>query len=321
MLYISNKDLEKVIVLDDIMDCIEKAFGIYKSKNFQMPDRMHVDREEGTILYMPCFTETVSGTKIVSTFPDNINNGISSIQGTMILNKSKTGEPIAMMDGAMITAYRTGAVGGVGIRHTTRENCTSVGLVGTGVQGFFQVLYACKARPIENVYIFDLSKDRAEKFKERLSAKLNGVQIHITDNTYDLVKASDIIITATPSESPVLPDDKELLKGKHVIAIGSYKLAMRELPQSLYEVLDELYIDTEFAAEESGDIIVPVREGWFNGERIKVFGQVFSELKNPGNEIRTTLFKSVGMSLFDLLVAEVIYNKAVEKGLGQTLGE
>ncbi len=321
MLYISNADLEKIVVLDEIMDCIEKAFEIYKSKNFQMPDRMHVDREEGTILYMPCFTETVSGTKIVSTFPDNINNGISSIQGTMILNKSKTGEPIAIMDGAMITAYRTGAVGGVGVRHTTRENCTSVGLVGTGVQGFYQVLYACQARPIENVYLYDLSRNRVEKFKERLSLKLEGVNIHIVDNTYDLVQASDIIITATPSESPVLPDDKELLKGKHVIAIGSYKLAMRELPQSLYEVLDELYIDTEFAAEESGDIIVPVKEGWFDGEKIKVFGQVFGELKKPGNKSQTTLFKSVGMSLFDLLVAEAIYSKAVEKGLGQRLGE
>jgi len=321
MLYISNKDLEKIVVLDDIMDCIEKAFEIYKSKKFQMPDRMHVDREEGTILYMPCFTETVSGTKIVSTFPNNINNGISSIQGTMILNNSKTGEPIAMMDGAMLTAYRTGAVGGVGVRHTTREDCSSVGLVGTGVQGFYQVLYACKARPIKDVYLFDLSKSRLEKFKERLALKLDGVNIHLVDNTIDLVKASDIIITATPAESPVLPDDKELLKGKHVIAIGSYKLAMRELPQSLYEVLDELYIDTEFAAEESGDIIVPVREGWFNGENIKVFGQVFGNLKKPGKEIRTTLFKSVGMSLFDLLVAEVIYNKAVEKELGQRLGE
>lgn len=130
--------MEEVIELKDIMDCVEKAFGLYESGCFHMPDRMHVDRPEGTILYMPCFTDEVSGTKIVSTFPENIQSGIPSIQGTMVLNKSKTGETLAIMDGAMITAYRTGAVGGVGVRHTTREDCKSLGLVGTGVQGFFK---------------------------------------------------------------------------------------------------------------------------------------------------------------------------------------
>lgn len=321
MLYISNKEIEEIIDLDEIMDCIERAFQLYNSNNFQMPDRMHVDRKEGTILYMPCFTEEVSGTKIVSTFPNNIKAGIPTIQGTMILNNSKTGQPIAMMDGAMITAYRTGAVGGVGVRYTSREDCKSLGLIGTGVQGFFQVIYACKARNIRDVYIYNRSKDSLENFKERLSKKLSGVNVHITDNTKELVDKSDIIITATPAEKPVLPDDKDLLMGKHVIAIGSYKLAMRELPVSLYKVLDDLYIDTEFAAEESGDIIVPIREGWYKAEDIKVFGQVFQDMKKNKDEVRTTLFKSVGMALFDLLVAEAIYNKAIEKGMGQKLGE
>lgn len=321
MIYISNKHLEEIIVLDDVMDCIERAYEIYKSGNFQMPDRMHVDRKEGTILYMPCFTDTVSGTKIVSTFPDNINKGIPSIQGTMILNNSKTGEAIAMIDGAMLTAYRTGAVGGVGIRHTARVDCKSVGLVGTGVQGFFQVLYACAARPIKDVYIYDLSEERTINFKARLESKLEGINIHIASTTNDLVVNSDIIITATPAESPVLPDNKELLKGKHVIAIGSYKLKMREIPKALYEVLDDLYIDTEFAAEESGDIIVPVREGWYEKDNIKVFGDIFSDLEKPSKKNKTTLFKSVGMSLFDLIVAEEIYNKAIDKGLGQKLGD
>lgn len=85
----------------------------------------------------------------------------------------------------------------------------------------------------------------------------------------DLVKSSEIIITTTPATSPVLPDDAELLKGKHIIAIGSYKYEMRELPEALYKVLDEVYIDTELAAEESGDLIVPVEKGWMKKKIIK----------------------------------------------------
>jgi ornithine cyclodeaminase/alanine dehydrogenase-like protein (mu-crystallin family) len=322
MLYIGRKHMEEIVDLDTLMDCIEKAFQLYEEGAYQMPDRMHVDRPEGTILYMPCFTNEVSGTKIVSTFPENIKAGIPSIQGTMILNKSKTGETLAIMDGAMITAYRTGAVGGVGVRHTTRENCKRLGLVGTGVQGFFQVLYACAARPIEEVYIFDSDIARAQNFKSRLEMKLPSVSIHIVENVEELVKKSEIIITATPSTTPVLPDDEELLRGRHIIAIGSYKYEMRELPPALYRILDAVYIDTELAAEESGDLIVPVEKGWMQPEDYKVFGKVYRELeKMPKTQVRTTLYKSVGMALFDLLVAEAIYHSAVAKGLGVDLGE
>lgn len=322
MLYIGKKHMEEIVDLNNIMDCVEKAFGLYEGGEFQMPDRMHVDRPEGTILYMPCFTNEVSGTKIVSTFPENIKSGIPSIQGTMVLNKSRTGETLAIMDGAMITAYRTGAVGGVGVRHTTRQDCKTLGLVGTGVQGFFQVLYACAARPIEDVYIFDRNTERAESFKERLEAQLKSVKIHVAKDVVALVESSEIIITATPSTTPVLPDDEELLRGKHIIAIGSYKYEMRELPPALYKVLDDVYIDTELAADESGDLIVPVEEGWMKREDYKVFGKVYNELiKEPKKEVRTTLYKSVGMALFDLLVAEAIYHSAVEKGLGVDLGE
>jgi len=322
ILYIGKKNMEELVDFNKIMNCVEKAFALYERGDFQMPDRMHVDRPEGTILYMPCFTEAVSGTKIVSTFPENIKSGVASIQGTMVLNKSKTGETLALMDGAMVTAYRTGAVGGVGVRHTTRPNCTSVGLVGTGVQGFFQVLYACEARPIKTVTIFDRNTDRAAAFKARLEDKIGTVQINIATDIVDLVKKSEIIITATPSKTPVLPDDPVLLKGKHIIAIGSYKYEMRELPPALYSIVDDIYIDTEFAAEESGDLIVPVEQGWIKKEQMQVFGKVYNELvAKPIIDERTTLYKSVGMSLFDLLVAESIYESAVEKGLGIDLGD
>lgn len=322
MLYIGAKHMEEIVELDHMMDCIENAYMIYDSGHFHMPVRMHVDRPEGTVLYMPCFADQVSGTKIVSTFPANIQQGIPAIQGTMVLNNAKTGEPLAILDGAMLTAYRTGAVGGVGIRYTARKNCQSVGLVGTGVQGFFQVLYACAARPIKQVMVYDKSRERAEAFKWKLEKKLPEQVICIAASEEELVLNSEIIITATPSNTPVLPDNPDLLKGKHFVSIGSYKYEMRELPKALYGVLDALYMDTDIAAEESGDLIVPVEQGWFKRDQMKAFGHVFQSLKNaPLLEERTTLFKSVGMALFDLLVAEAIYKSAVEKNMGINLGD
>lgn len=319
MLYLNESHMEQVVSLDKMMDAIEKAFAIYESGDFQMPDRLHVDRPEGTILYMPCFTEKVSCTKIVSTFPDNINKGIASVQGTMVLNNSKTGEPLAIMDGAALTAYRTGAVGGVGVRHTSKEDCKTVGLIGTGVQGFYQLLYACKARPIEEVYLYDLNIDRAKKFKNRLQEKLEGLSIKVVGSAEELVKKSEIIITATPAETPVLPNDQNMLKGKHIIAIGSYKLKMREIPEELYHLLDELYVDTELAAEESGDVIVPIREGWIKANQVKSFSKLLTSGEAINKNKGTSLYKSVGMALFDLIVAQTIYNDAIKNGVGQIL--
>lgn len=322
MLFIGKEHMKQIVKLDGIMDCVERAFDLYEIDDYHMPERMHVDRPEGTILYMPCFTNEVSGTKIVSTFPGNMEAGIPTIQGTMILNNSKTGEPLAIMDGAMITAYRTGAVGGVGIRYTSREDCQSVGLVGTGVQGFFQLLYACKARPIEKIFLFDRTCERAESLRERLRIALPHVSIHIAMDTRELMKQSEIIITATPSTTPVLPDETALLQGKHIIAIGSYKYEMRELPPALYKVVDEVYVDTELALKESGDLIVPLERGWLKREDCKAFGKVFRSLPTASRkETSTTLFKSVGMGLFDLLVAKEIYEAARTKGVGIELGE
>ncbi len=321
MLYLSKNHMEQVVSFDKMMDAIERAFVIYDSNEFQMPDRMHIDRPEGTILYMPCFTEKVSCTKIVSTFPGNIDKGIASVQGTMVLNNSETGEPLAIMDGAALTAYRTGAVGGVGVRYTSKKDCKTVGLIGTGVQGFYQLLYACEARPIEEVYLYDLVIERAKDFKNRLQDKLENVEIKIVKSTEELVKNSEIIITATPAEAPVLPNDQKLLKDKHIIAIGSYKLKMREIPEALYHLLDELYVDTELAAEESGDVIVPIREGWIKANQVKAFSKILTSGDVINKDKGTSLYKSVGMALFDLVVAEAIYNEAIKNSVGQELVE
>jgi ornithine cyclodeaminase len=320
MLYLGQKDIFNLVSFDELMDSIELAFKIYEQKNFQMPDRIHLHYKEDTFLYMPCFTENIIGTKILTVFPKNTEKNIPAIQGIMLLNDVETGKPIALIDGASLTAFRTGAVGGVGVKHTTKENCQSVGLVGAGVQGFYQLLFATKVRDIKRIYIYDIFKDKLIFFKERLFEKLPNVEINIVNDTEELVEKSEIIITTTTSNKPVLPNDESLLKGRHFIGIGSYKPTMREFPEALFKLLDEIYVDTDFAAQESGDLVVPLERNWIKKEQIKTFGKLLINNENDANiKLDTTLFKSVGMALFDLVVANLIYNKAIEKEVGQKI--
>ena len=108
-------------------------------------------------MYMPCYTKDIIGTKILSIFPENSKLGLPSIDGIVLLNDHTTGAPLAVMDGQSVTAWRTGAVGGVGIRHLSRKDCHTVGIIGAGMQGFHQAVYACAARDIHTVYVFNHS--------------------------------------------------------------------------------------------------------------------------------------------------------------------
>lgn len=317
MLFLNEKDIREIFQYDEIINSVEKAYNIYEENNFSMPDRISVNNKTDELLFMPSFTENIFGTKILTIFPENSKNNLPVIDGILLLNNINTGEIVSMMDGKTITEIRTGAVGGVGIKHTTKEDCKSVGLIGIGVQGLIQLQYACAVRNIETINIFNRNTEKTEKFIEKLKEKISkDIIIKTYDSTYDLVKNSEIIITTTNSKNPVVPDDEKLLKGKHFIGIGSYQKDMREYPDSLLKIVDNIYIDTEFAKEESGDLYQPLKDNILSEEKIINFSKF---LKNKDNIGETTLYKSVGMSLFDIVVGEDIYKKAVKNKLGQTI--
>lgn len=318
MLYLSEEDIKKAIEYEEVIEVVENAMYVYETGDFVMPDRITVNRGNETYLYMPCFTDNVKGTKVLTLYGDNAKKGVPTLQGVMLLNNVETGKIECIMEGATLTAYRTGAVGATGIKHTTPMDVESIGIIGTGVQGFYQSLYACSIRNIKTINIFNKTPEKAITFKNDLEAAIQNVKINICDNTNELVKNSDIIITTTTSQDPVIPDDKELLKGKHFIGIGSYKPTMQEYPQSLFEILDEMYIDVDFAKEETGDLINPLHEGWIKEEQVHTLGTAIKKgnIKTDG----TTFYKSVGMALFDTSVAAYILEKAKEKGIGTILG-
>ncbi len=317
VLFLRRQDLQKLIVLPELIESIEKAFMIYEAGDFEMPDRIHIHRHEDTLLYMPCFSDSIFGTKIITVFPDNPQKGAEPIQGIMLLNDVATAKPLAIIDGAALTAYRTGAVGGVGVKYTTPVSSQSVGLVGAGVQGYYQLLMAAQVRNLKQVNIFDPYSKSLPEFCKRVREAIPGVMVMVSPTVESMIKNSEIIITTTNAGEPVLPNDQDLLRGKHIIAVGSYKPHMRELPEAVSRLVEIVYVDTEFGVKESGDLCIPLENGWIRPEQIKTFGKLVNgELKVHG---QTTLFKTVGMALFDLVVGEHIYRRACKLGIGQDI--
>ena len=312
MIVLSKEQIEEMVDPDQMMDQIEEAYRIYGSGEFYMPPRPTVEHENKQLMYMPCYTKDIIGTKILSIFPENSKLGLPSIDGIVLLNDYTTGAPLAVMDGQSVTAWRTGAVGGVGIRHLSRKDCRTVGIIGAGMQGFHQAVYA---RDIHTVYVFNHSDRDLTDYLERLKKAIDKEDVKVVQckAVEELVRNSDIICTTTPSTTPVLPDDKELLRGKCIIAIGSYMPEMREIPDAVLDLVDNVYIELPYACEESGDLSQPLASGKLTKDRVKLMHEY---LVSGGKEIKegqTTYFKSVGMGLFDVCIAQKLYEVAKEK--------
>lgn len=317
MLFLSESDLLKAAIRRDIVEVVEESLRIYEEKRFFMPDRMHIDYQGNTLLLMPCFASGSLGTKLVTLFPGNPEKNLPVLNGLVILNDGGTGVPLAVLNGSALTALRTGAVGAAGVNQTAPETVTRLGIIGAGIQGYSQAVTACSQRNFKTIWIYDLIPGKIRELEKKLTADLSGVNIKIASSAEDLVGNTEVIITATPASEPVIPDDPALTAGKNFIGIGSYKPEMREFPRSVYTQINHLYIDTDFAKKESGDVITPLEKGWILPEQVMTLGKRLTGEVPAAAPGETTLFKSVGMALFDLSVSAFLYRKAKEQGLGQ----
>lgn len=320
MIYLSEKDILESVSVTQVLDCVQQAMLLYETKDFLMPQRMHIEQDENVLLIMPCFTEAAIGTKLVTLFGDNPKKNLPVLNGIVVLNDAETGIPVALLNGPVLTALRTGAVGGVSIRHLAPLETKSFGIIGAGVQGFYQAWLASAARELTDIYVFDLESDKSSQLIAKLSTIIPEINIHEAKTVEELLENCQSITTATTSVKPVLPENEELLRGRHFAAIGSYQPNVREIPSTLYTLIDKVHIDTEDALDESGDIIVPLDEGWITKDQVQTLGEYIANQKQqPKTRSETTFFKSVGMALFDVCVSKLVYDNAVEKGLGQEI--
>ncbi|WP_457553326.1 ornithine cyclodeaminase family protein [Desulfobacula sp.] len=302
---------------DVIQKAVKKAYQLVLTQHYNMPDRMHVADQQNTLLLMPCFSEKFFATKLVSVFPEARQHGQPAVNGVMVLSDNVSGQPLAIMDGAAITAQRTGAVGGLAVKFLTPESIQTAGVLGAGVQGLSQARYLLFNRKIKTLYIYDLNQDAAMGMINTLKREFPKIEYMAAKTPKQLVEKSCVIIAATTSKRPLFEASPDFISGKTFISIGSFRPDMQEFPNIVIKRADNVFVDTLFAAKESGDIAIPLMDNVIAKEKIKEFAEVLEQSKIFEN--KTVFFKSVGMALFDLTTAAAIYQLAVEKNIGQIL--
>jgi ornithine cyclodeaminase/alanine dehydrogenase-like protein (mu-crystallin family) len=212
---------------------------------------------------------------------------------------------LAVLDGSKLTAMRTAAVGSMGIKYLAPENADTLGVIGLGIQGFHQALFACKIRPIKEVRILDSSSEIMDLFSKNFSAYHKDIKVVKCKSAEELCLSSSIIITATGSRQPVVPGTGAWWFGKTIIGIGSYKPDMREIPDEVLHDVNRVYVDTLHGMVEAGDLLQPLQDGIINREQVFPISDLVSGKAVVENG--TQFFKSVGMAAFDLYGARLVY--------------
>ncbi|WP_066172730.1 ornithine cyclodeaminase family protein [Bacillus marinisedimentorum] len=307
----SEDEIYRRLSMDTAISSVREAFLHDGSAFHQLPERTHLHDGDNTVLIMPVFIKGYFLTKLVTVAPGNRTKGLPTLEGTVQLYDRQTLQPLARMDGKALTAIRTGALSGLSIAELTENRPITVGLIGTGTQGWTQLLAAAAVRNVTRVYAVNRSQDRLAAFKTKWQEANPEIPLETPASIEELVQKSDVILTATTSKTPVIPENAAaLLSGKHVAAVGSFRPDMQELPDSVLHGNGSIFIDTPTAEKESGDII-RARE-LIKGEpagQIHLFKHVLSGQAPAAGKMPFTVFKSVGSALFDAYVAKDFYEQ------------
>ena len=326
ILILKESDISSMITMSDIIEADKEALSIYSSQKSNIPLRSNLNVPEfnGQCLFMNGYAAPAKalGVKIVSVYPDNINKNIPSVPATMVLVNAETGMVNSLIDGTYLTRLRTGAISGLATDILARKDSKIFALFGTGGQAVTQLEAVLTVRNIEEVRVFDISKERAEEFAKKMSDKFGkkfNVKIIAAESSDATIDNADIITTVTTSKKPVF-DANKVKKNVHINGVGSYTPEMQEIPGDILVKANKIFVDTrDGAINESGDLINPIKDGLIQKEKINgELGEVINGvIKGRENDDEMTFFKTTGSAVLDLVAAQKIYEMAKVKKVGQ----
>ena len=312
-LILNRDDVIKVLEMKDCMEVVEKAFAV-------LPLRTPITPPDGLSLYMPAYLKELGALacKVVTVYKNNPSkHNMPTVIGKVLLQDPGTGDVVCIMDGGYLTAVRTGAVSGVATKYLAREDKgQSVGIFGAGVQAKMQLWAVAEAREISKAYIYDISDEAVARFVTEMTAKLD-LGITKVSSPDQILENCDIICTATSSATPIFDGDK-VRKGTHINGIGSHTPNARELDTNIVKKSRLVADSYEACLKEAGDIMIPIEEGAIDKSHMYAeLGEVVTG-KKPArqNDDEITLFKSNGLAIQDVATAKLVYDKAMESGIG-----
>ncbi len=320
LLILSSSDLKQLLTMPDCIDAAEQAFIAVSRNEVSMPLRTNINMpmDNAVSLYMPAYHAQagLASIKSVMLNYDNPDKGQPLIHGLITAFDSKTGHPLALIDGEIITTMRTGAGAGFATKLLANDDAKTMAIFGVGPNAETQVEAVCAVRDIRKLIIFNRTPAKAVTFATTMQAKF-ALETEIAQSPSALQEA-DIICTATSSDTPVF-DDSNVKTGAHINGVGSFRPTAAELPS---ETIKRAYVYADqrnACLSEAGDLTQRIDTGIISANHI--IGEIgeLAQGKIKGRQAPTdiTFFKSVGLAAQDLFTVKLAIDKATELGIGQ----
>jgi len=320
MLVLSEKQVQSLIDLDELIAALEQAHIQYSTGNAVMPVRLVVPlpQIQGRITSMPGYLneDKALGMKVVTYFQDNPKRNLPAILATIMLFSSETGKMIAAMDGGYITAIRTACASALATKALANLDTPVLGILGAGVQARAHILALARVRQLSRIKLYSPSGKSARNIKAELEQPC-GVLIEVVNSAQDAVRDSDLLVTVTTAKEPIVNADW-LKPGAHINAVGSHRPDLREIDGATLKRAKVVVDSREAIMAECGDILLALKEksiseADFHGE----IGAVLAGSKTGRSSAgEITLFKSVGIAIQDVAAAQLVYRKALERNVG-----
>ncbi len=295
--------------MPQLLDAIEAAYRDVVAGRDRSPVRSRIPMGGGDLLLMPGLRDGGAGAsvKLVTVMPDNAARGLPTIHALVAWFDAESGEPLAILDGAALTAMRTGAASGVGARLMARPDARVLALFGVGAQAAWQVRAVMAARPIRELRVFARTPASRAAFAARMAEELGPSVLVLAAASAELaVRGADVICCATTSSQPVFSADW-VSPGAHINAVGSFRLGMIELPPQLFANASLVAVDSrEAALEEAGDLVAALDAGLLAREAFVEIGSIDPAWASDRDPSAITVFKSVGLAIQDVAAAELV---------------
>jgi alanine dehydrogenase len=320
---LNQSQVKELTTMKEIIKNVETAYKFHAERKVQMPPKEYIfyKKFRGDLRIMPCFIRGLdeSGVKNVNVHPDNPRKyGLPTVMAMIELVDPKTGFPVSVMDGTWITDMRTGAAAGVATKYLARDNSEILGLVGAGVQAETGLEAINEVMDIKEVRVSCRTCETRDLFAQRASEKY-GIDVKAVDTIKEAVQGADVLLTTTPARDPVVKS-KWVSPGTHINAMGADAPGKQELDSHILQKA-KIVIDCWDQASHSGEINIPVQEGLVRQSDIqgKIGDVIIGSIPGRTSDEEITVFDSTGLAVQDIVTAWNVYEKALQKGIGQKM--
>jgi alanine dehydrogenase len=322
VLVLSGPDVESLLDPRALIDALAAAMADLSAGRASMPNRVAalVRERDGMLGVMPAYVPSARAltAKLITLFPRNAGGPLPTHQGLLGAFDPGTGEPVAIMDAAAITALRTAAGSALATRLLARGDARVLAIVGTGVQARSHARTVALVREFAEVRVAGRSEAKAERLADELRAE--GLPVRAASDYAEAIRGADVVCATTHSREPVVRREW-LDRGTHVTSVG-YNADGREIDDAtVAEAL--VVVESRQAAlapmpAGANDLTEPIRDGVITAEHIHAeIGELVAGSR-PGRSSsdEITLYKSVGVAVQDAAAAALVLNRARARGVG-----